>query len=162
MTSILEFFTFNKTFLSGAIDMVVIKHPDGSLKATPLRVRFGQFKILRAKEKNVQVFVNDKHIDLPMRLSEHGEVYVIHEVMRRERNMSEDFSSSPSEASPLSSPKNSKISMKMDDKIDEVKQIKLNLEVSTNNSKETVVNEMSFSIVNTPSTNNVILREEDG
>ena len=76
MTSILEFFTFNKTFLSGAIDMVVIKHPDGSLKATPLRVRFGQFKILKAKEKNVQVFVNDKHIDLPMRLSEHGEVYV--------------------------------------------------------------------------------------
>lgn len=162
MTSILEFFTFNKTFLSGAIDMVVIKHPDGSLKATPLRVRFGQFKILKAKEKNVQVFVNDKHIDLPMRLSEHGEVYVIHEVKRRERNMSEDFSSSPSEASPLSSPKNSKISMKMDDKIDEVKKIKFNLEVGANNIRETVVNEMSFSIVNTPSTNNIILREEDG
>ena len=136
--------------------MIVIRHPDGSLKSSPLRVRFGQFKILKAKEKNVQIIVNDKIIELPMRLSEHGEVYVIHESRRRERDMSEDFTSSPSEGSPMSSPRNTKIEKK-----DE--RIKFNLEEVTNESisnfnnvstinnickgeKVTLSNELNFTI----------------
>lgn len=151
MTSILEFFTFNKSFLSGAMDMIVIRHPDGSLKSSPLRVRFGQFKILKAKEKKVQIIVNDKTIELPMRLSEHGEVYVLHESRRRERIMSEDFMSSPSEGSSISSPRSTK-----DEKKSE--RIKFNLEdisnetisnsnTSTKDEKVTLSNVINFSII---------------
>ena len=44
----------NTATLSGAIDIVVIRHPDGMLVSTPFHVRFGKLMILHAKEKLVR------------------------------------------------------------------------------------------------------------
>ena len=79
MSSIFNLFGYNNSVLSGAMDMIVIKQEDNSFKSTPLMVRFGQFRILKAKETNVEIYINDTKIDLPMRLSEQGEAYVLKE-----------------------------------------------------------------------------------
>lgn len=64
--------------------MVVVKQPDGTLQATSLKVKFGYFKILNAKEKLVKVKVNEKETNLILRLSESGDVYFPEEI--REKN----------------------------------------------------------------------------
>lgn len=74
--------------LSGAMDMIVIKHPDGTLKATPLRVKFGSFKILNANEKEVEVIANQIKTEIKLRLSNTGDVYIpelVKKLMPRER-----------------------------------------------------------------------------
>lgn len=67
--------------------MVVVKQPDGSLKSTTLKVKFGYFKILNAKEKVVKVIVNDKETNLLLRLSESGDVYYPEEVIENTKMM---------------------------------------------------------------------------
>ena len=79
MSSIFNLFGYNNSVLSGAMDMIVIKQEDNTFKSTPLMVRFGQFRILKAKETNVEIYINDNKIDLPMRLSEQGEAYILKE-----------------------------------------------------------------------------------
>jgi hypothetical protein len=34
--------------LSGALDIIAVSYPDGSIKSTPFHVRFGKFKVCRA------------------------------------------------------------------------------------------------------------------
>ena len=91
MSLFFDFFSYNKTLLSGAMDMIVIKQPDDTYKMSPMLVRFGQFRILKAKEKNVQVYINDKKTDLLMRLSEQGEAYVLREVKKRKKHQEEQI-----------------------------------------------------------------------
>lgn len=43
----------NATNLSGAIDVVVVEQPDGTLKSTPFYVCFGKVGVIRSKEKIV-------------------------------------------------------------------------------------------------------------
>jgi phosphatidate phosphatase PAH1 len=57
--------------------MIVIKQPDGKLKSTPLNVRFGNFRVIKAKYKRVKVNVNGKDIPLQMKLNEFGQAYVL-------------------------------------------------------------------------------------
>lgn len=38
-------FQYNQSTLSGALDVVVIEHQDGSLHCTPFQVRFGKLKV---------------------------------------------------------------------------------------------------------------------
>ena len=40
---------------TGAIDIVVVEHEDGSYHASPFHVRFGKLGVMRAKEKLVKV-----------------------------------------------------------------------------------------------------------
>ena len=54
----------NKATLSGAIDIIVIKHPNGTFKSSPFHVRFGVFKILNSKGKPVSISVNGEATDL--------------------------------------------------------------------------------------------------
>ena len=91
MSLFFDLFSYNKTLLSGAMDMIVIKQPDDTYKISPMLVRFGQFRILKAKEKNVQVYINDKKTDLLMRLSEQGEAYVLREVKKRKKHQDEQI-----------------------------------------------------------------------
>ena len=77
MNKFISFFTFNKTIFSGSMDMIVIKQPDGKLKSTPLNVRFGNFRVIKAKYKRVKVNVNGKDIPLQMKLNEFGQAYVL-------------------------------------------------------------------------------------
>lgn len=43
--------------LSGAIDVIVIRQPDGTLKSTPFHVRYAAMKCLRAKEKVASPYI---------------------------------------------------------------------------------------------------------
>ena len=43
----------NPATLSGAIDAIMVKHPDGPIHSTPFHVRFGKLQLLRSKEKIV-------------------------------------------------------------------------------------------------------------
>jgi phosphatidate phosphatase LPIN len=45
----------NPATLSGAIDVLVVRGPDGKLEASPFHVRFGKFKLLRPNENRVRV-----------------------------------------------------------------------------------------------------------
>jgi phosphatidate phosphatase LPIN len=41
--------------LSGCIDVIVVRQPDGSLLSSPFHVRFGKFKVLYASDKHVRL-----------------------------------------------------------------------------------------------------------
>jgi len=47
-------------FFAGAIDILVVEQPDGTLVASPFHVRFGKLGVLRAKEKMVSVTIFDR------------------------------------------------------------------------------------------------------
>ena len=63
-------FEINDATLSGAIDIIVIKHPDGTFKSSPFHVRFGVFKILKSTGKKVAISVNGAAKDLKMTLND--------------------------------------------------------------------------------------------
>ena len=49
-----EFYSeINGATLTGAIDVIVIRQEDGSLRSSPFHVRFGKMGVLKAKEKIV-------------------------------------------------------------------------------------------------------------
>jgi phosphatidate phosphatase LPIN len=58
------------------MDILVIKQPNGTYKGTPLRVKFGQWSILKPKEKEVKLKINDNIINIPIKLNESGEAYI--------------------------------------------------------------------------------------
>jgi len=46
----------NPATLSGAIDVIVVRHPNGELRASPFHVRFGKLKLFRPKLNRVNRF----------------------------------------------------------------------------------------------------------
>lgn len=72
--------SINPATLSGAIDVIVVEHPDGRLSCSPFHVRFGKFQILKPSQKKVQVFINEKLSNMPMKLSDSGEAYFVFEM----------------------------------------------------------------------------------
>lgn len=70
----------NPATLSGSIDVVVVRQPDGSFRSSPFHVRFGKLGILRSSEMTVDIEVNGEPVDLPMRLGENGEAFFIQDV----------------------------------------------------------------------------------
>lgn len=47
----------NPATLTGGIDVIVVRQPDGSFQCSPFHVRFGKLGVLRSKEKIVSVFL---------------------------------------------------------------------------------------------------------
>ena len=96
-TSSLERLNINPSTLSGAIDIIVVKHPRGSLPrritengetnadiaedaqflfvSTPFHVRFGKVQVLRSHDVHVSIEINDKPVDLAMKLGAAGEAF---------------------------------------------------------------------------------------
>ncbi|KAM8945638.1 phosphatidate phosphatase LPIN3-like [Pelodytes ibericus] len=74
----------NPATLSGSIDVVVIKQPDGSFRSSPFHVRFGKLGILRSTEIGVDIEVNGEPVDLQMRLGENGEAFFMQEMLGSE------------------------------------------------------------------------------
>lgn len=65
----------------GAVDIIVVEQPDGSFKSSPWYVRFGKFQgVLKAREKVVNVSVNEVEADFPMYLDRRGEAFFLREV----------------------------------------------------------------------------------
>ena len=61
--------------ISGAIDIVFVKQPDGNYFSTPFYIKFGKLGVLRAKEKVVYVEINGVEIDHRMCLDDGGLAY---------------------------------------------------------------------------------------
>ncbi|KAK9822450.1 hypothetical protein WJX81_001736 [Elliptochloris bilobata] len=66
--------------LAGAIDIVIVEQPDGSLKSSPFYVRFGKYTGLRTTDRRVLINVNGKEADFAMHLGRSGEAYFVSEV----------------------------------------------------------------------------------
>lgn len=47
----------NPATLTGGIDVIVVRQPDGSFQCSPFHVRFGKLGVLRSKEKVVSPFL---------------------------------------------------------------------------------------------------------
>lgn len=53
----------NAAYLTGAIDVIVVRQRDGTLKSTPFHVRFGKLGVLRTGDlKEVRACVDDKPV----------------------------------------------------------------------------------------------------
>lgn len=88
-----EYSELNKSNFSVAIDVIVVKQKDGLLKSTPFYVRFGKLSILKPKNTQVYIKINDKIKSLQMRLNETGEAFFIgkqsvNESIKTEENIS--------------------------------------------------------------------------
>ncbi|KAM4691808.1 phosphatidate phosphatase LPIN3-like [Rhinophrynus dorsalis] len=70
----------NPATLTGSIDVVVVRQPDGSFLSSPFHVRFGKLGVLRSAEIGVDIEVNGEPVDLQMRLGENGEAFFIQEM----------------------------------------------------------------------------------
>uniref|UniRef100_A0A3Q4HYS8 phosphatidate phosphatase n=1 Tax=Neolamprologus brichardi TaxID=32507 RepID=A0A3Q4HYS8_NEOBR len=69
----------NPATLSGCIDVIVVRQPDGSLQCSPFHVRFGKLGVLRSREKVVDMEINGEPVDLHMKLGENGEAFFVQE-----------------------------------------------------------------------------------
>uniref|UniRef100_A0A1I8I1D6 Lipin_N domain-containing protein n=1 Tax=Macrostomum lignano TaxID=282301 RepID=A0A1I8I1D6_9PLAT len=66
---------WNPSTLSGAIDVLVVEQPDGSLIGSPFHARFGKRGVLRPRDNAVEIFVNESPVTgLAARLGPAGEV----------------------------------------------------------------------------------------
>ncbi|KYK54691.1 SMP2 protein [Drechmeria coniospora] len=92
--------SINPATLSGAIDVIVVEHEDGSLSCSPFHVRFGKFSLLRPYEKKVEFQVNGVKQEYSMKLGEGGEAFFVFETTD---NIPESMQTSPL-VSPASSP----------------------------------------------------------
>lgn len=91
--------SINPATLSGAIDVIVVEHQDGSLSCSPFHVRFGKFSLLRPYEKKVEFRVNGAKQEYSMKLGEGGEAFFVFETT--------DTIPESLQTSPLVSPANS-------------------------------------------------------
>ncbi|KAM3621913.1 uncharacterized protein V6R79_017810 [Siganus canaliculatus] len=69
----------NPATLSGGIDVIVVRQPDGSFQCSPFHVRFGKLGVLRSKEKIVDIEINGESVDLHMKLGDNGEAFFVEE-----------------------------------------------------------------------------------
>ena len=70
-------FGYNNALLSGSMDIIVVKQPNGKFKASPLRLRFSNYRVPKAGRKKVTVKVNDKIVDIPMFLQKDGTAFIL-------------------------------------------------------------------------------------
>ncbi|KAF1792286.1 Lipin, middle domain [Phytophthora cactorum] len=90
---------FHQNSGSGAIDVVAVQQPDGSLRCSPFHVHFGKFK--PEDKQQVTLEVNGQVVDgVRMKLGAAGEAYFVHQV--QEPVDEKDYLASPL-PSPLSS-----------------------------------------------------------
>jgi len=67
----------NPSTLSGATDIIVVEHPDGTRRSSPFHVRFGKFKAVYPKDRIVDVYCNGEQATFCLRLSKAGEAHVL-------------------------------------------------------------------------------------
>ncbi|KAG0287403.1 hypothetical protein BGZ96_008659 [Linnemannia gamsii] len=82
----------NPATLSGAIDVVVVEQANGDLACSPFHIRFGKLSILRPQEKVVEVTINGRVVDFPMKVGDAGEAFFVFET---EQEVPEEFATSP-------------------------------------------------------------------
>ncbi|XP_014812232.1 PREDICTED: phosphatidate phosphatase PAH1-like [Calidris pugnax] len=76
----------NPATLSGCIDIIVVRQPDGNLQCSPFHVRFGKMGVLRSREKVVDIEINGEAVDLHMKLGDNGEAFFVQEMDNDKNN----------------------------------------------------------------------------
>ena len=61
--------------LSGAMDILVIEEPEGEYRSSSFHVRFGSLKVVRSKERDIEIYVNGRKKDVKMKLASYGDAY---------------------------------------------------------------------------------------
>ncbi|KAF7669966.1 hypothetical protein LDENG_00105600 [Lucifuga dentata] len=69
----------NQATLSGCIDVIVVRQPDGTFHCSPFHVRFGKLGVLRSREKVIDIEINGEPVDLHMKLGDNGEAFFVQE-----------------------------------------------------------------------------------
>ncbi|XP_046887091.1 phosphatidate phosphatase LPIN1-like isoform X2 [Hypomesus transpacificus] len=69
----------NPATLSGCIDVIVVRRPDGTLHCSPFHVRFGKMGVFHSREKLVDIEINGEPVSLHMKLGENGEAFFVKE-----------------------------------------------------------------------------------
>ncbi|KAM6908448.1 phosphatidate phosphatase LPIN2-like [Lycodopsis pacificus] len=69
----------NQATLSGCIDVIVVRQPDGTFQCSPFHVRFGKLGVLRSREKVIDIEINGEPVELHMKLGDNGESFFVQE-----------------------------------------------------------------------------------
>uniref|UniRef100_A0A8V0XBI6 phosphatidate phosphatase n=1 Tax=Gallus gallus TaxID=9031 RepID=A0A8V0XBI6_CHICK len=85
----------NPATLSGCIDIIVVRQPDGNLQCSPFHVRFGKMGVLRSREKVVDIEINGEAVDLHMKLGDNGEAFFVQEMDNNQEVIPYHLSTSP-------------------------------------------------------------------
>ncbi|XP_057636800.1 phosphatidate phosphatase LPIN3 [Chionomys nivalis] len=85
----------NPATLSGGIDVLVVRQPDGSFRCSPFHVRFGKLGVLRSREKVVDIEINGEPADLHMKLGDSGEAFFVQELDSDEEEVPPRLCTSP-------------------------------------------------------------------
>ncbi|KAM6433804.1 phosphatidate phosphatase LPIN1 isoform 2-T2 [Rhynochetos jubatus] len=85
----------NPATLSGCIDIIVVRQPDGNLQCSPFHVRFGKMGVLRSREKVVDIEINGEAVDLHMKLGDNGEAFFVQEMDKGQEVIPYHLSTSP-------------------------------------------------------------------
>ncbi|XP_055720375.1 phosphatidate phosphatase LPIN1-like isoform X2 [Salvelinus fontinalis] len=85
----------NPATLSGCIDVIVVRQPDGTLQCSPFHVRFGKMGVLRSREKVVDIEINGEPVSLQMKLGENGEAFFVKETENTQEVVPSYLATSP-------------------------------------------------------------------
>ncbi|XP_038186821.1 phosphatidate phosphatase LPIN3 isoform X2 [Arvicola amphibius] len=85
----------NPATLSGGIDVLVVRQPDGSFRCSPFHVRFGKLGVLRSREKVVDIEINGEPVALHMKLGDSGEAFFVQELDSDEEEVPPRLCTSP-------------------------------------------------------------------
>ncbi|CAM4687648.1 unnamed protein product [Leuciscus chuanchicus] len=85
----------NPATLSGCIDVIVVRQPDGALICSPFHVRFGKMGVLRSREKVVDIEINGEPVNLHMKLGENGEAFFVKETKDNQEAIPSYLATSP-------------------------------------------------------------------
>jgi len=84
----------NPATLTGAIDIIVVEQPDGTLLASPFHVRFGKIGVLQTRHRVVNISINEEPVkDLQMKLGDQGEAFFVTD--HKEGNIPPQLATSP-------------------------------------------------------------------
>ncbi|KAJ7331960.1 hypothetical protein JRQ81_014140 [Phrynocephalus forsythii] len=85
----------NPATLTGCIDVIVVRQPDGSLHCSPFHVRFGKLRVLRSSEKVVDIEINGEPVNLQMKLGDNGEAFFVQESEEQKETLPTSLCTSP-------------------------------------------------------------------
>uniref|UniRef100_A0AAQ4RGC8 phosphatidate phosphatase n=1 Tax=Gasterosteus aculeatus aculeatus TaxID=481459 RepID=A0AAQ4RGC8_GASAC len=85
----------NPATLTGGIDVIVVRQPDGSFQCSPFHVRFGKLGVLRSKEKIVDIEINGESVDLHMKLGDNGEAFFVEQNENKQSQVPAHLCTSP-------------------------------------------------------------------
>ncbi|XP_030054715.1 phosphatidate phosphatase LPIN1 [Microcaecilia unicolor] len=85
----------NPATLSGCIDVIVVRQPNGNLQCSPFHVRFGKMGVLRSREKVVDIEINGESVDLHMKLGDNGEAFFVQEAEKDQEFIPSHLATSP-------------------------------------------------------------------